>query len=49
MNFNETARFTTNWYKNFYSKKLESNEVSDLILDDINEYLVLKKEKNIKW
>ena len=49
MNFNETASFTTKWYKKFYSRKLKSYEVGDLISNDIDQYLSLKKKKNIKW
>ncbi|WP_428331702.1 CDP-glucose 4,6-dehydratase [Mucilaginibacter sp.] len=47
LNFNETAKFTSDWYQAYY----KSNEVNmlDFTKDQISEYIIVAQRKGILW
>lgn len=47
LNFNETAVFTADWYKEFYQQ--HNDNMLDFTLKQINEYTEVAKRKNIVW
>ena len=46
--FEKTIEFTVLWYKQYYSSERKKS-ISDLTLDQINEYCNLAKIKDLKW
>jgi CDP-glucose 4,6-dehydratase len=46
MNFDETIRFTSLWYK---TASQESEGLYKYTVDQINEYIFLAKERNLAW
>ena len=48
LNFKKTIEFTVLWYKKFYSLDAKDS-ISDLTLNQINEYCEVAKTKKLKW
>ena len=48
LDFKMTIEFTVNWYKEFYSSKINQS-ISDLTLNQINNYCQIAKAKKLKW
>jgi CDP-glucose 4,6-dehydratase len=48
LDFEKTIEFTVLWYKQYYSSERKKS-ISDLTLDQINEYCNLAKIKDLKW
>lgn len=48
LDFEKTIEFTVLWYKQYYNSERKKS-VSDLTLDQINQYCDLAKIKKIKW
>ena len=47
LNFDETALFTSNWYKEYYQQKKE--DMLEYTLKQIHEYIEVAKKKGISW
>ena len=48
LDFKKTIEFTVVWYKEFYSSESKKS-ISDLTLNQINEYCEVAKIKKLKW
>ena len=48
LKFEETVKFTVNWYKNFYEQEGQAN-ISSVTLGQIEDYMLLAKNQNIAW
>ena len=48
LDFKKTIGFTVVWYKEFYSSESKKS-ISDLTLNQINEYCKVAKAKKLKW
>lgn len=46
LNFNETARFTVDWYRKFY---FDSPDVYEMTCSQINEYIEKASERDLVW
>ena len=47
LNFNETAVFTSNWYKEYYQEKKQ--DMLEFTLKQISDYIDVAKRKEISW
>ena len=46
LNYSQTVKFTAMWYKEYYSKKLCTQDIS---IDQINCYIDIAKNKKLSW
>jgi len=48
LSFDDTVRFTIQWYK-YYFENIPDNNIHDLTISQINEYTNLAKAKGVQW
>jgi len=47
LNFKQTAKFTSDWYKQYYQQK--NLDMLDFTMKQISDYICVAKEKGIEW